>query len=232
MSPSAQAPSSPGRAPDTPGSAEAPPKPLRVTKRRGQTRSRLLAAAAAVFAEQGFGRATVEDVCERAGYTRGAFYSNFASLDELFLALHTGQAAALIQAVESAVTEAVAELGAGGGDSGPPLNAVVDRVISALPVSQDYHLLNTEFAVHALRHPEVAEALTVHRRALRGALIPVLRMALGSRGAAASNAQLDDVARAVIAVQDGMALQELLEPGHQDLARLHRAVMSAVVGAI
>src|SRR5450755_2120672 len=189
--------------------------PLRVTGRRGQTRSRLLAAAAAVFAEQGFGRATVEDVCERAGYTRGAFYSNFASLDELFLALHADRAAALIQAVERAVTEAVAELGAGGEDSGPPLDSVVDRVISALPVSQDYHLLNTEFTVHALRHPEVAEALTVHRRAL----IPVLRMALGPRGAAASNAQLDDLARAVIAVQDGMALQELLEPGRQDLAR-------------
>ena len=97
--------------------------------------------------------------------------------------MHADRAAALIQAVERAVTEAVAELGAGGEDSGPPLDSVVDRVISALPVSQDYHLLNTEFTVHALRHPEVAEALTVHRRALRGALIPVLRMALGPRGA-------------------------------------------------
>ena len=38
-------------------------------------------------------------------------------------------------------------------------------------------------------------------------------------------------ARAVIAVQDGMTLQELLEPGNQDLARLHRAVMSTVVGS-
>ena len=128
--------------------------PLRVTKRRGQTRSRLLAAAAGVFAEQGFGRATVEDVCERAGYTRAAFYSNFSSLDELFLALHTDRAAALIQAMENAVTAAVAEPGAAGENSGPPLDAVVDRVITALPVSQDYHLLNIEFAVHALRHPE------------------------------------------------------------------------------
>ena len=132
--------------------------------------------------------------------------------------------------MERAVTEAVAELGVAGEDSGPPLDAVVDRVISALPVSPGYYLLNTEFAVHPLRHPEVAEALAVHRRALRGALIPVLRMALGPRGAAASNAQLDDVARAVL--RDGMALQELLEPGNQDLARLHRAVKSTVVGSI
>ena len=57
--------------------------PPRVTKRRAETRQRLLDAALLVFAEDGFGRVSVEDVCERAGYTRGAFYSNFSSLDEV-----------------------------------------------------------------------------------------------------------------------------------------------------
>jgi AcrR family transcriptional regulator len=58
----------------------------RVTKRRAETRQRLLQAALEVFAQEGFGRSTVDQVCARAGYTRGAFYSNFATLDELFLA--------------------------------------------------------------------------------------------------------------------------------------------------
>ena len=57
----------------------------RPTRRRAETRSRLLRAALEVFSEKGFGRTTVDDVCARAGYTRGAFYSNFVSLDELFL---------------------------------------------------------------------------------------------------------------------------------------------------
>jgi len=59
----------------------------RVTKRRAETRQRLLGAAFDVFAADGFGRSTVEQICERAGYTRGAFYSNFDTLDDLFLAM-------------------------------------------------------------------------------------------------------------------------------------------------
>lgn len=57
------------------------------TRSRENTRARLLDAAAEVFAETGLDAASVEAVCERAGFTRGAFYSNFASKDELFLAL-------------------------------------------------------------------------------------------------------------------------------------------------
>lgn len=55
------------------------------TPRRIRTRERLLDAAVAVFAERGVGAATLEQVCDRAGFTRGAFYSNFASWDDLYL---------------------------------------------------------------------------------------------------------------------------------------------------
>jgi len=48
------------------------------TRSRENTRARLLEAAAQVFAEAGLDGASVEAVCERAGFTRGAFYSNFA----------------------------------------------------------------------------------------------------------------------------------------------------------
>lgn len=57
------------------------------TRRRDATRQRLLDAAAEVFAEVGLDAASVEAVCERAGFTRGAFYSNFETKDELFLDL-------------------------------------------------------------------------------------------------------------------------------------------------
>ena len=64
----------------------------RVTKRRVRTRANLLDAAFAVFAAKGFGRVSIEEVCEAAGYSRGAFYSNFDSLDELFFALYQQRA--------------------------------------------------------------------------------------------------------------------------------------------
>lgn len=59
------------------------------SRRREQTRARLLDAAHEVFGEVGMDAASVELICERAGFTRGAFYSNFDSKDELFLALVT-----------------------------------------------------------------------------------------------------------------------------------------------
>jgi AcrR family transcriptional regulator len=61
--------------------------PVPVTARRAQTQERLMAAAARVFAERGIIGASVEEICEAAGFTRGAFYSNFADKDELVLAL-------------------------------------------------------------------------------------------------------------------------------------------------
>ncbi|CAB3651982.1 hypothetical protein LMG1866_00109 [Achromobacter ruhlandii] len=54
---------------------------------RDQTRQRLLDAAQSIFLTKGFVAASVEDIAELAGYTRGAFYSNFASKSELFLQL-------------------------------------------------------------------------------------------------------------------------------------------------
>lgn len=62
-------------------------KRLTREQRREQTRDRLLDAGQAVFIRKGFMAASVEDIAETAGYTRGAFYSNFRSKAELFLEL-------------------------------------------------------------------------------------------------------------------------------------------------
>ncbi|MCC8405471.1 TetR/AcrR family transcriptional regulator [Paraburkholderia sp. MMS20-SJTN17] len=54
---------------------------------KDQTRERLLDAAQATFMKKGFVATSVEDIAAAAGYTRGAFYSNFRSKTELFLEL-------------------------------------------------------------------------------------------------------------------------------------------------
>ena len=51
------------------------------------TRMRLIEAAETLFIRRGFDGASVEDISEMAGYTRGAFYSNFADKDQVFLAV-------------------------------------------------------------------------------------------------------------------------------------------------
>jgi AcrR family transcriptional regulator len=60
---------------------------VRVRATREETRERLFEAAAEVFAEQGIGAASVEAITSAAGLTRGAFYSNFASKDDLIAAM-------------------------------------------------------------------------------------------------------------------------------------------------
>ncbi|MBV8626387.1 MAG: TetR/AcrR family transcriptional regulator [Paraburkholderia sp.] len=54
---------------------------------KDQTRERLLDAALALFMKKGFVATSVEDIAGSAGYTRGAFYSNFRSKPEMFLEL-------------------------------------------------------------------------------------------------------------------------------------------------
>lgn len=75
---------------------------------KDQTRERLLDAAQAIFMKKGFVAASVEDIAGAAGYTRGAFYSNFRSKSELFLELlrrdHEAMQAGLHAIFESAAS--------------------------------------------------------------------------------------------------------------------------------
>jgi AcrR family transcriptional regulator len=128
------------------------------SQRREQTRARLLDAAHEVFSEVGMDAASVEAICERAGFTRGAFYSNFESKDELFLALVTRLSDAKLDAVESRVQRL----------SRWPDRHLRSRRSSRSPVGEemDPHLL-TEIRAQALRDQRLADAfLTLQRRVL------------------------------------------------------------------
>lgn len=185
-----------------------------MTRSRAATRARLLDAAFDVFAAKGFGHASIEDVCDAAGYTRGAFYSNFASLDELFFELYEDRAQALIAHVTDALQAA------GEGHSIPEL---VKRVVAALPVDRDWLLVRTDFMLYAARHPDAAARLREHRDALRAAVANPIAQAVGggprSPAVPRSLRTPNGLARAVAAVHDGAATQLLLDPDPAALRR-------------
>jgi AcrR family transcriptional regulator len=60
---------------------------VRTRPTRDDTREKLFEAAARVFEEQGTGGASIEAIAAAAGFTRGAFYSNYRSKDELIIAM-------------------------------------------------------------------------------------------------------------------------------------------------
>jgi AcrR family transcriptional regulator len=135
-----------------------------VSARRAQTRDRLMDAALDVFAERGVLAASVEEVCERAGFTRGAFYSNFATKDELCVALLTraceldyGAATSALEAVQRPVPP-----------DGDPLEVAIGTFFAAHPRDPQRVLAQTELMLHAAREPGIRDAfLRLHEEASR-----------------------------------------------------------------
>ncbi|MGN9762605.1 TetR/AcrR family transcriptional regulator [Streptomyces sp. SD31] len=174
----------------------------RVTRRRVRTRANLLDAAFAVFAAKGFGRVSIEEVCEAAGYSRGAFYSNFDSLDELFFALYRQRAELIAEQVSGALAL-----------DGPGLDvpAAVDRVTEVLLLDRDWLLVKSDFLVYAARAPEVARTLLEHRARLRRAIADRLSRARGHTELPAVLGDVEGAAHAVVAAYDGVTVQLLLD---------------------
>ncbi|MEJ7650013.1 MAG: helix-turn-helix domain-containing protein [Nakamurella sp.] len=193
--------------------------PPPATRRRRATRARLLDAAATVFAERGLGRTSIEEVCEAAGFTRGAFYSNFASLDELFFALYEQRA--------GRVAEQVANALAGPGERTIP--ALVERVVSALSVDREWTMIKAEYFLHAARHPDAAAALQRHRHAVVEALVPALRDVVDLTALPGKMRTPHTLARAVVTVHDGSTLDLLLDPDPDAHRQWLRALLTALL---
>jgi len=126
------------------------------TRSRENTRQRLLDAAMSVFAEVGLDAASVEAICERAGFTRGAFYSNFDSKDQLFLQLAARVASERVQAVQSRIAALVAT-GSDGFDE-DAVSTVLEQVLEVGADDRMGVLLMSEIRIRALRDADVARA--------------------------------------------------------------------------
>ncbi|MBO1333717.1 TetR/AcrR family transcriptional regulator [Streptomyces sp. VRA16 Mangrove soil] len=190
-----------------------------ITKRRARTRQRLLDAALDVFAEEGFGRSTVEQVCDRAGFTRGAFYSNFSSLDELFLALWEERSARMLEDIRAALA---------GLDPDDPESAV-RAAIEANPVDDGWYRITAEFTAHALRTPGLRRVMAAREEAIRDAVLPVFVAALDRLGRRVTDERA--LGDALVAVHDGTAVQVLLRPDDDAVRERRRALFMNVLNA-
>ncbi|WP_323375700.1 TetR/AcrR family transcriptional regulator [Streptomyces alkaliterrae] len=171
-----------------------------MSARRARTRQRLLDAALEVFAEEGFGRSTVEQVCERAGFTRGAFYSNFTSLDELFLAMWERRSAHMLDDLRAVLADVAPD--------GP--RAALHAALAAVPVDDAWYRVTAEFTAHALRHPALRRVMAAREQAILETIMPVVVAALSRAGRRVTDEEA--LGRALVAVHDGTSVQVLMEP--------------------
>lgn len=181
-----------------------PARPGRLTReeKRAVTRERLLEAGAAVFAERGFYGASVEEIAERAGFTRGAFYSNFESKADLFLAILDVHIERDTRALEEAL-----------GDGSRP-NAFLDvlqRQARRRPEAREWTLLWAEFWLHVMRHPELAPKLAARQAGVRSAIARLIERQCAQLGITVP-VPAEQLAAVMLAVDDGLKLQEDLDP--------------------
>lgn len=196
-----------------------PPK-----RRRSNTRARLLEGALEVFAERGFHGASVEDICERAGFTRGAFYSNFGSKDELVLALFQATTDRLLEQIEALLPELANQ-------PGSLLDAVLGLLDEAAPDQRQWHLISTEFTLHALRDPDAAKALNQQRAMFRDSLTKLVEQICATSGLVLS-VPAERFVRMVIALHEGARSQTLLEPRKVPAGELEHTFLPMVLDAV
>ncbi len=173
----------------------------RQAARTEATRRKLLAAAERVFARSGFEGARIEDIAAMAGYTRGAFYANFCSKEEIFFALF-----------EQWVRERIDTIAGVMGRQQDPNQklAALRRHYAGLAKNRTLVLLSLEFKLFALRHPDVYDQLRDRHRRLRSAwanLISELLDALGKTLPISNRA----AAVSLLALGNAMLIEHLVD---------------------
>lgn len=169
---------------------------------RDQTRQRLLDAAQAIFLSKGFVAASVEDIAEQAGYTRGAFYSNFSSKSELFLQL-------LKRDHENVMADmrAIFE----GGESRSQMEARVLDYYSKHFRENDCFLLWMEGKLQAARDPDFRVGFVACLRELRAATTEYIRQFSAQFGTPLP-LPAEQLAVGLLALSDGMQFSVAFDP--------------------
>jgi AcrR family transcriptional regulator len=194
-----------------------------LSRKRRQTQERLLDAALDAFAERGFHGASVEDVCERAGFTRGAFYSNYSSKTELFIALYKRQTTRVLAVLDA--TMAPGELDA------RDLGTVVTQFMSAAPHDRRWFVINYEFALLALRNEASRAAFAAARQQAWTTFAAHLTVLLERMGLELTVPALD-LTRWLFAIYEGGVTQAFVEPElispHDISERVNPLVLASV----
>jgi AcrR family transcriptional regulator len=178
-------------------------EPLTPERRRAMTRTHLLEAAAIVFAKKGFHGASLDEVATAAGFTKGAVYSNFASKEDLFLALIDYRVDMQAASVMNELDES-SEPGAG--DERSRMRDLIESGFD-----EDMSALHYEFLAYAARNPEARAKLeaTTHRQ--HEIVVGVIEQVWQRRGYEPGY-PVDMLATIMLALFDGLATTRFLSP--------------------
>ncbi|MGF6770269.1 AcrR family transcriptional regulator [Paraburkholderia sp. GAS199] len=199
-----------------------PPPRLSREESRSQTRASLLAAAKQLFVERGFGATSLRDIATAAGYTQGAFYSNFADKEALFLELMQERA-------KMEVGE-IAEVFRDPATSAEDVLAALEGWARTLDTDPEWSVLGIEFELLASRNAEFAEASQALWNAHRDGLAICIAQLFARFGRVPPEAPTT-LAASFMALAHGLAMQrtvvENVPVGHMTMVFLRGLLASA-----
>src|SRR5215469_8095148 len=174
----------------------------RQQQRTAATRLKLLNAAEHIFARDGFEASRLEDIAARAGFTRGAFYANFASKEDLLFALMERIISDRVRAVRAILEQHESPR--------QRLRALRDYY-SRIARDRRWALLQLEFKLFAVRHPQARLRLVDRYRKLRAPgreLLESLAKTAGGELPISSNG----CTVALGAVSNALLVEHLMDP--------------------
>lgn len=199
------------------------PAVSRQRARTEATRRKLLAAAETTFARDGFEAARLEDIAALAGYTRGAFYANFKSKEDIFSAL-----------LEYWVNERIAEVNALLAQQETPAKRLRALREHYAQIAKDRRLalLSLEFKLFAVRHPEAHARLRARQRRFRACGGDVVQRIAKTTGRTLPISYIA-AATGLGALSNSLLLEHLVDPTTitaQDIRHLLGVFFDAVLG--
>lgn len=140
-------------------------------------------AAYELFAAQGVHATPIEAIAEAAGFTRGAFYSNFESKTELFFALAEREWRARLDHLRTTFERLLPGEALEGDRLDPEVvTRLVAEIFDSLPDDRLWHLVHAEFELLAMRDPEVAPRFLASTEAVQRELAALLDVTVRSLG--------------------------------------------------
>ena len=182
------------------------------TPRREATCQRLLQAAMGDLARHGIDATSVEQISEAAGFTRGAFYSNFEDKDALILALLEETHRATMGRFQVDVANLPEGIG---------LDDAIRRLLAVKMVSPEAYTTTLEIRLRGRRDPALQRRLATLRQELRPQFAAVLEAAAARLGLEPL-ASVDDLIDVFDALHDASFLwgDDLAQPDSARLTQL------------
>jgi AcrR family transcriptional regulator len=178
------------------------PERLTREEKKARTRAQLIDAAAAVFARRGYVAASLDEVAEEAGLTKGAVYSNFDSKEDLFQAVIEDRLnEPMFQVADIVDTAATFEQQAMEG---------ARRYGEVIEEQRDLFLLALEYDIYCARHPDFGTGAASERDRLSHVADLIAEQA--EKNGIRLPLSPDEMATVITALSQGMGLQRLHDP--------------------